>query len=421
MVNGFFYAIVALLVFRYGVCLLADWLNVRSARPDVPAEFIGYYDQQRYAQAQRYLWDRTRWSNIEETVHLTAVLFFFVAGGFPWVDSFCRSFGYGPVPTGLLFVGILAGLQYTLTLPFEVYSTFGIEQRYGFNKTSVRTFFADMAKGIGLTVVIGGWMLWAVLWFFERRGAAAWFECWIAVTVIQLLILFFAPVVILPLFNKFVPLPDSELRRAIHAYAASQGFSLQGVFTVDGSRRTTKANAFFTGFGRFRRIALYDTLIARHSPEELVSVLAHEIGHYKKHHVLKMIFVSLATTAVMFYLLGFFLHNPALHAAFGMPQVSVYAGLVFFSVLFAPVQSFLGAATNALSRHHEYEADRFAASTQGQPQALIAALKKLSVDNLSNLTPHPFYVLLHGSHPPVLARIRALAETVSPRPEAAHT
>jgi STE24 endopeptidase len=266
----------------------------------------------------------------------------------------------------------------------------------------------DILKSWGLAAVIGGILFSAVLWFFKEAGPWAWAYCWIAVTLFQIFLLFVAPVVIMPIFNKFTSLEDGELKAAIEAYAKSQGFKLKGVFTMDGSKRSTKSNAFFTGFGRFRRIVLFDSLIEKQTTEELVSVLAHEMGHYKKKHILKSIVISILTTGLMFYILSIFINNRELFAAFQMQHTSIYASLFFFGFLYTPIDMILSVFGNILSRRHEYEADDYAITTYQKPQSMITALKKLSVDNLSNLTPHPLKVFLSYSHPPVLERIRAI-------------
>ncbi|HIJ21259.1 MAG TPA: M48 family metallopeptidase, partial [Deltaproteobacteria bacterium] len=232
--------------------------------------------------------------------------------------------------------------------------------------------------------------------------------CWIALTLFQLFLLFIAPVVIMPIFNKFVPLEEGELKTAIREYAEEQGFKMKGIFSMDGSKRSTKSNAFFTGFGRFRRIVLFDTLIEKHSVDELVSILAHEIGHYRKKHIFKSVLISILTTGLMFFILSLFINNKDLFAAFQMQETSIYASLFFFGFLYAPIETVVGILGNILSRRHEYEADAYAIKTTHKPQAMITALKKLSVDNLSNLTPHPLKVFLGYSHPPVLERIRAI-------------
>ncbi|MDD4183191.1 MAG: M48 family metallopeptidase, partial [Candidatus Omnitrophica bacterium] len=236
----------------------------------------------------------------------------------------------------------------------------------------------------------------------------AWVYCWIAVTGFQLFLLFIAPVVIMPLFNKYTPLENGELKSAIENYAKEQKFALAGVFKMDASRRSTKSNAFFTGFGKFRRIALFDTLIQKHTVDELVSVLAHEIGHYKKKHFVKGIILSVITTGIMFFILSFFINNQGLFGAFKMQSLSIYASLIFFGFLYSPINLFISIFSNIISRKHEYEADAFAITTYKKPESFIIALKKLTVDNLSNLTPHPLKVFLDYSHPPVLKRIEAI-------------
>ncbi len=295
-----------------------------------------------------------------------------------------------------------------IEIPFSAYHTFVLEAQYGFNKTTPKIFILDLLKGWALTAVLGGAVFSLVVWFFTAFGAWAPLWCWCAVMVIQIFILFIAPIVIMPLFNKFTPLPDGELKTTVETYAAKEGFKMQGLFTMDGSKRSTKANAFFTGFGALRRIVLFDTLISQHTVDELTSVLAHEMGHYKKHHIHKFIAISALTMAFMFGALALVINNKGLFDAFRVQNMSAYAGLVFFSFLFAPLQIILSAITNYLSRRYEYEADTYAVTTYRKPRAMIDALKKLSVNNLSNLTPHPLKVFLEYSHPPVLERITAI-------------
>ncbi len=402
--------ICSIMVAEYLLGLLVDVLNVLHAHPALPAEFRGWYDSKRYALSQRYLGDNTSFDLVLETVATPVMLAFVMLGGFNTVDHLARSYGYGSVITGLIFSFLLLAGARLLTLPGALYKTFVIEARYGFNRTTLGTFVADQIKTAVLAVVLGAPLLAGVLWFFERTGDFAWFYSWVLVVVVQLAIMFIAPVWIMPLFNKFEPLPPGELRAAIEAYAKRHGFSLQGIYTMDGSKRSTRSNAYFTGFGRNRRIVLFDTLVEKHTVDELVAILAHEMGHYRLRHIPLGVAVSIATSALMFYLLSFFIGNVGLSAAFGMDQVSVYASLLFFGFLFTPIDGVLGFFSNLLSRHHEYAADAFAARTTGAPEALIYGLKRLSVDNLSNLTPHPLRVALHYSHPPVLQRISALRE-----------
>ncbi len=406
--NVFLIIILFILIGDYALGLVVDALNVKHLKTDLPGAFSGYYDGEKYRKSQQYLKENTRFELITGSISTPAVIAFILLGGFNWVDQWSRSFHWGPIVTGLIFAAILLFGSQILSLPFSVYSTFVIEEKYGFNKTTPKTFVLDILKGWLLAIIIGAPVFSAILWFFGQTGPMAWAYCWGALTVIQVFLMFVAPVVIMPIFNKFVPLEEGELKAAIEDYAKKQGFKMKGVFSMDGSKRSTKANAFFTGFGRFRRIVLFDTLISKHTTEELVSILAHEMGHYKKKHILKSIIISILSTGLMFYILSIFMNNPALFAAFQMEHISVYASLFFFGFLYAPIEMILSIFGNMLSRHHEYEADAWAVRTYQRPQSMIAALKKLSVDNLSNLTPHPLKVFLSYSHPPVLERIRAI-------------
>jgi STE24 endopeptidase len=295
-----------------------------------------------------------------------------------------------------------------LSIPFSIYSTFVIEEKYGFNRTSIKTFILDILKGWLLAIIIGGIVFSIILWFFAKTGNLAWAYCWVVVVLFQLVLTFIAPVVIMPLFNKFFPLKDGELKTAIENYAKSQNFKMKGVFTMDASKRSTKTNAFFTGFGKYRRIVLFDTLIEKHTVDELVSVLAHEMGHYKKKHIIKSLLISIITTGLMFFILSLFINNEGLFFAFKMEYTSIYASLFFFAFLYTPINMVISIFSKILSRKHEYEADLYAVTTYGKPDSMITALKKLTVDNLSNLTPHPLNVFLNYSHPPVLERIQSM-------------
>jgi STE24 endopeptidase len=283
-----------------------------------------------------------------------------------------------------------------------------IEEKYGFNRTTFKTYLLDIIKVLVLTILIGGILLAAIIWFFEKTGDLAWVYCWIMIILFQFFFMYIAPVIIMPIFNKFVPLEKGELRTAIEKYAKAQNFKMKGIFKMDGSKRSSKSNAFFTGFGRWRRIVLLDTLIDNHSTNELVSILAHEMGHYKKKHIIKAIARSIIVTGLTLFLLSFFIENEKLFAAFKMEHISVYASLFFFGFLYTPMALFVGVIENMISRKNEYEADAFAIKTYGDAEAMINALKKLSVDNLSNLTPHPFKVFMSYSHPPILERVKAI-------------
>lgn len=406
--NIFTVIILAAIIIDFVLGLISNRLNLKSLSTEIPDEFEGVYDEETYAKSQEYTRVNTRFGFISGTFDLALLLAFWFSGGFNWLDQWARSFDFGVVGTGLIFIGTLVLAKVIISLPFNIYSTFVIEEKFGFNKTTVKTFISDIGKGLLLSVLLGAPLLAAVIAFFEYGGSWAWFYAWVGVTAFSLIMQYIAPTWIMPIFNKFAPLEEGELRTAIETYAKSVDFPLQDVFVMDGSKRSSKSNAFFTGFGKNKRIALFDTLIKNHTTDELVSVLAHEIGHYKKKHITKNMVISILSTGVMFALLSLFLQVPALYDAFYMDQMSVYAGLLFFGLLYSPIETGLGIVMQVLSRKHEYEADAFAAKTIEQPEEMVNVLKKLSKDNLSNLTPHPFYVFLNYSHPPVLQRIRAI-------------
>lgn len=400
--------ILAAILAEFILSVAANSLNLKSLRKTLPEEFEGVYDEDTYAKSQKYTRENTRFGFIAGTFNLAVLITFWFAGGFNWLDQWARSFGYGEIVTGLTFIGALVIGRSLLSLPFSIWSTFVIEERYGFNKTDAKTFVSDLVKGLLLSVLIGAPLLAGIIAFFAYGGPWAWVWAWLAVTAFSLIMQYVAPTWIMPLFNKFEPLEDGELRQAIEEYADKVDFPLQGVYVMDGSKRSSKSNAFFTGFGKNKRIALFDTLIEKHTTDELVAVLAHEIGHYKKKHIVKNMVISVLHTGIMFALLSVFLQVPGLFDAFYMDQMSVYAGLLFFGLLYSPVESILGIFMQILSRKHEYEADRYAADTIEKPEEMVHVLKKLSKDNLSNLTPHPFYVFLNYSHPPVLRRIEEI-------------
>ncbi|RLC32088.1 MAG: M48 family peptidase [Deltaproteobacteria bacterium] len=410
--NFYLVIVLCILAGTFLLDVVVDLLNVRYAGTELPEEFKDFYDKEKYRKSQEYLRENTKFGIISDAISTSLTIVFIVLGGFNMVDRFARGFHLGTIPTGLIFTAVLMLASQIIHIPLSAYDTFVIEEKYGFNKTTLKTFVMDILKSWLLAVVIGGGILSAVLWIFETVGMWAWFYCWMAITVFQIFLMFVAPAVILPIFNKFEPLEDGSLKDKIENYVRSQAFRMKGVFKVDGSRRSTKTNAFFTGFGRFRRIALFDTLIARHTEDEIVSILAHEMGHYKKKHILKFMVLSIFTTGLMCYILSLFIGNKGLFAAFQMEEISIYASLFFFGFLYTPIEMIIGILENALSRRHEYEADAFAVKTYGKPEAMILALKKLSLENLSNLTPHPFKVFLSYSHPPVLERIRAIRNMV---------
>jgi STE24 endopeptidase len=386
----------------------ADILNLKVLGRKLPEDFKDVYDETQYQKSQAYLRATTRFGFITEAVNLLVLLLFWFLGGFARLDLWVRSLEWGPVPSGLVYIGLLALVYSLLMQPFSLYSTFVIEQRFGFNKTTGATYVSDLAKGLGLAILLGLPLLAVILAFFEYVGTWAWLYCWIGVTGYMLVIQFIAPTWIMPLFNRFTYIEDGDLKEAILAYARSIDFSLKNVYVMDGSKRSGKSNAFFTGFGKNRRIVLFDTLIEKHTTRELVAILAHEMGHYKKHHIIQSLAIGICQMGIIFFLLALCLSFQGLFDAFYMNQTSVYAGLIFFSMLYSPIDFFMEIFMQGRSRKNEYEADRFAVQTTGDPEAMAMALKKLSVHNLSNLMPHPFYVFLNYSHPPVMERLRAI-------------
>jgi len=408
--NIYLMAILAILVGSYLLDLIADLLNLRHINPGMPGEFKDVYDPLKYRKSQDYLRENTKLSLATGGLMTALTIGFILIGGFNIIDLFARSFNLGQISTGLIFAGGLMLVSQLCHIPFDAYHTFVIEEKFGFNKTTPKTFITDILKKWLLGALMGGILFSAVVWIFHAAGPLAWLYCWGVVALFQLCIIFIAPAVIMPMFNKFTPLEEGRLKTSIEDYARSQDFKMKGVFRMDASRRSGKSNAFFTGFGKLRRIVLFDTLIQKHTVEELVSVLAHEMGHYKKGHVRKSALLMVLTTGLMFVMLSLFINNRGFFEAFKMGHTSIYASIFFFGFLFIPIQTILSIFGNLLSRRHEYEADAYAALTYGKPGAMISALKKLSVDNLSNLTPHPFKVFLDYSHPPALQRVAALKE-----------
>lgn len=400
--------ILAILIFQYLFDLISDLINMKNLKKELPDEFQTVFDAEKYSQSQKYTLENTKFSLFQSSIILIILILFIILGGFNWVDQLARSFNQTPLITGLIFAGILMVGSLIVSTPFDIYQTFHLEAKYGFNKTTAKIFILDFIKSLILTALIGGAILLGILWFFQAAGALAWFYSWIAMLVFMGFMQFISPILIMPLFNKFTPLQEGELKEAVNHYAQKENFKIKGIFTMDGSKRSTKLNAFFTGFGKSKRIVFFDTLIEKISPREIISVLAHEMGHFKHRHLLKGLLISIITSGLMFFLLSFFINNPVVFEAFNMQSISIYASLAFFAFLYSPVNTLLGIFTNILSRKHEYQADRYAVTSTGDYVSLPEALKKLSVLNLSNLNPHPFYVFVHYSHPPVLERIRAI-------------
>lgn len=393
------------LLVSFMLSAISDYLNIKNLQAQIPDEFTDVYDSQRYSKSQEYTKVRTKFSYFPETFSLALTLIFWFSGGFNFLDIWLRGFGLNSIINGIFYIAVLIIFQMLISIPFSLYSTFVIEEKFGFNKTTLKVFIADRVKSLLLTALIGIPILGFLLYLLGEAGKFAWIYAWVAITLIGLILQYFAPTYIMPLFNKFTPLEDGELRNMLFEYAKKVDFPLTNIFVIDGSKRSAKSNAFFTGFGKNKRIALFDTLIEKHTNEELLAVLAHEIGHYKKNHIKKSMLISFIHTGAILYLLSVFLNSEMLFDAFYMENMSIYAGLIFFGMLFSPIEMILGIFMKVFSRKNEFEADTFASKTIENSNDMISALKKLSSDNLSNLTPHKFYVFLNYSHPPLLERI----------------
>ncbi|MEM7185843.1 MAG: M48 family metallopeptidase [Bacteroidota bacterium] len=402
-----FYIIIGILIVNFLFDKILDALNAKHFQDPVPAELDDVYNSEEYQRSQAYKKEKYRFGTITAVVAMVATILFFFLDGFALVDSWARSFSNHNIVVALLFFGIIMMASDLLGTPFTYYNIFVIEEKYGFNKTTIRTFILDKVKGWLMSAILGGGLLALIIWFHEGVGEHFWLYAWGAVTVFAIVMNMLYARLIVPLFNKQTPLPDGSLRERIEAYAVKVGFRLQNIFVIDGSKRSTKANAYFSGFGREKRITLYDTLINDLEEEEIVAVLAHEVGHYKKHHILINLCASILTTGFTLWLLSLFVGNATLSAALGVSQPSFHVGLIAFGVLYTPISETTGLLMNYLSRKFEYQADNYAKSTYAS-MPLISALKKLSRNSLSNLTPHPAYVFMHYSHPTLLQRFRNL-------------
>jgi len=409
IINGYVIGVIGALVVTYAVTSLAGWLNVRSFAGELPPEFEGVYDRAEYLRSREYLRAGARLEWAQRSVELVVTCAFVLLGGLGWLDGWVRAKGFSPTVSGLVFVGLLALASSAVSLPFDVYSTFAVEGKFGFNTTTLKVFITDRIKGLALGALLGGGILAVVLWAYSSLGSVAWLAAWAVVLVFAVIMLFVGPAWLLPLFNRFTPLPEGELRQAIEEYATGQGYLLDNIFVMDGSRRSLKANAFFTGVGRKKRISLYDTLLEKLSVNEVVAVLAHEMGHARLGHIRRGFVQTMLKVGLTLFVLQLFLGWSAIQEAFGAAQPSAYFGLMLFGLAMEPLALAFGVAANAFSRRNEFQADAYAAKGPGGANALASALKTLSRANLANLTPHPLMVWLSFSHPPILERLRRLA------------
>ena len=390
--------------------ILESWLellNIKNLSEKLPDALEDLYEAEKYTQSQKYERVNTCFGLLASTFNLLLILGMFFFNGFAWVDSMAAGISTHPVLHPLIFFGILGLAFDLLNTPFAVYDTFVIEQRFGFNKITPLLFVTDKLKGWLLSAIIGGGLMALVVWFYLLTTVYFWLWAWLLMSVFMLFMAFFYSSLIVPLFNKQKPLDDGDLKDQITLHAAKADFRIDKIYTIDGSKRSTKANAYFSGMGRKKRIVLFDTLIGELSTDEIVAVLMHEIGHYRKKHIFATMLLSFIQTGIMLFIFSLFVSQPVLSQALGVADISFHIGLITFGILYSPISVVIGLMMNTLSRKNEYQADRFAALF-GMGNALIRALKKLSVTNLSNLTPHPLYVFFHYSHPTLLQRIRNL-------------
>ncbi len=387
---------------------LLDYINLRAQRTDIPKEIESFYKKDKYLKSLAYHKELTYFSFLTSAVSFVLSLIMLYAGGFGWLDNVLRNSIHNEIVLALIFFGVLMLASDILTIPFQLHSTFVIEEKYGFNKTTLKTFIADKLKGYLLAGIIGGVLLSVLIYLIQSIGSVFWI--WFA-GIASLFILFvnmFYASFILPMFNKLTPLQDGELKTAIEKFAKKIDFPLDNIFIIDGSKRSKKANAFFSGIGRKKKIVLYDTLINNHTTEELVAVLAHEVGHFKKKHIIWGFVLSIIQIVFTLFVLSLMVFNEKISLALGGNQLSIHLNLLAFGILFSPISTITSLFMNMYSRKNEFEADAYAKETF-DGNALSNALKKLSVDNLSDLYPHPLYVFFHYSHPPLLKRLRALA------------
>lgn len=402
-----FYVIVGILVVDYIIETVLDVLNARKFSDPVPEELHDLYDTGEYQKSQQYKQTNYKFGLLASGLSLGVTMAFLCFGGFGWLDDFVRTLSSNPIPQALLFFGFLFIGSDLLSTPLSYYKTFVIEEKFGFNKSTPALFFIDKIKGWGLAMVFGGGVLALIMWFYQSAGVDFWLYAWGLIAGFAIVMNLFYSRLIVPLFNKQTPLEAGTLKAQIEGYAREVGFELKNIFVIDGSKRSTKANAYFSGFGREKRVTLYDTLIKDLKEEEIVAVLAHEVGHYKKHHILFNLGASLLLMGLTFFILSLFINNPQLALAIGVKEPSFHASLLSFGLLYSPISALTGLVVNYFSRKFEYQADRYARETYAA-EPLIDSLKKLSRKNLSNLTPHWAYVFYHYSHPPLIERIHAL-------------
>lgn len=402
-----FYIIIGIIVINFVKDKILNAINAKHFDDDIPKELRDVYDTDEYSKSQHYKTTNYKfgiWASLFSIILTLAFLFF---DGFEYIDNLARSYSDKPIIIALIFFGIIMIASDIITTPFAYYKTFVIEEQFGFNKTTRTTFILDKCKGLLMMAVIGGSIISLIIWFYQITGKQFWIYAWGLVTVFTIFMNMFYSKLIVPLFNKQTPLEEGDLRNKISEYAKSVGFNLNKIFIIDGSKRSTKANAYFSGFGSEKRVTLYDTLVNDLDDEEIVAVLAHEVGHYKRKHIIFNLITSILLTGLTLYILSIFVSNSLLSNAIGVEKPSFHVGLIAFGLLYSPISEVTGLIMNYVSRVFEYQADNYAKNTY-KAEPLISSLKKLSKNSLSNLTPHKAYVFVHYSHPTLLDRIKNL-------------
>ena len=408
MENLYYLIIITAIIVEYLLSSVSSFLDIKNITPIIPQDFKKAYDEKKYVQSQEYLKARTRFGLFSSTFSLCLILIVIHSDIFGVLDQYVRIQTENYILQGLMFVGLIYIFQDIISLPFSLYNTFVIEQKFGFNKTTLGLFIIDKIKGYAIFIVLGSVVITPLLYFFHLYSEIGWLIAWIILTVFMIGIQPLFVHVIAPMFNKFIPLEEGELREEIEKYTGKVDFPLARIDIMDGSKRSAHSNAYFTGFGKSRRIAIFDTLIEKHSTKEIVSVVAHEVGHYKLKHILQGTILGIIETGIMLFAFNLIMNDISLFHVFGANQLSVHAGIVFFSMLYAPVSMLTSIITTAISRKNEFEADKYSLDTTNDGQALISMLIGLSANNLSHLTPHPMKVFLSYSHPPVTDRIKAV-------------
>ncbi|MDH5414159.1 MAG: M48 family metallopeptidase [Flavobacteriaceae bacterium] len=402
-----FAIIILILAVNFIIDKVLDYLNAKHFNDKIPVPLSDVYNEEEYYKSQQYKKENFKFSSIISTVSFLLTIAFFFFDGFAFVDKIANQISDNPIVITLVFFGIIMLGSDFITTPLSYYQTFVIEEKYGFNKSTKKLFFIDKLKGWLLMIILGGGILALVVWFYQQTGTDFWIYTWVFIAVFSIFMTLFYSTLIVPLFNKQTLLEEGELKNELEKFAKKVGFTLDKIFVIDGSKRSTKANAYFTGFGKKKRIVLYDTLINDLDTDEIVAVLAHEVGHYKKNHVIFNMIASILLTGVTLYILSYFIDSKLLANALSVPEASFHIGLIAFGVLYSPISDITGLVMNYISRKFEYQADNYA-KNQYNAQALISSLKKLSKNSLSNLTPHKAYVVMNYSHPTLLQRVQNL-------------